>query len=206
MIRRLLRHALLLASVVLSAQPASAALIDRGGGMIYDTDANLTWLQDWNYARTSGYDADGFMDWPSAVKWAEQLEFGGYTDWRLPHGVLCGGCTGLTEFMHLWVQELENFSLSINPGPFINLSTSGIARWTGTDLAGPSALLFGASRSGAYIGDSLEFNEYFAVAVREGDVRQLPEPGPIALLALATGAFVASRRVAGARGVRTPED
>jgi hypothetical protein len=38
-----------------------AALWDRGGGLIYDDVLNITWLQDANYAKTSGYDADGRM-------------------------------------------------------------------------------------------------------------------------------------------------
>ncbi|MBT3043515.1 MAG: DUF1566 domain-containing protein [Candidatus Thiodiazotropha sp. (ex Codakia orbicularis)] len=61
-----------------------AALVDRGNGMIYDSDQGLTWLQDTNYAMTSGYDADGFMNWHQAVTWADGLNFGGYDDWRLP--------------------------------------------------------------------------------------------------------------------------
>lgn len=28
-----------------------AALVDSGGGMIYDTDRDITWLQDMNYAK-----------------------------------------------------------------------------------------------------------------------------------------------------------
>ena len=63
---------------------ANAALIDRGNGMIYDSDQNLTWLQDANYAKTSGYDADGRMTWDAATTWASDLVFGGYDDWRLP--------------------------------------------------------------------------------------------------------------------------
>ena len=63
---------------------AQAALIDRGGGLIYDTDLNVTWLKDANYAQTSGYDADGRMTWDEAVTWAANLSYGGYTDWRLP--------------------------------------------------------------------------------------------------------------------------
>lgn len=60
------------------------ALIDRGGGLIYDDVLNVTWLQDANYAQTSGYDADGLMTWSEAVIWASNLTYGGYTDWRLP--------------------------------------------------------------------------------------------------------------------------
>lgn len=40
---------------------AQAALWDRGNGMIYDDVLNVTWLQDANYAKTSGYHATGRM-------------------------------------------------------------------------------------------------------------------------------------------------
>ena len=63
---------------------AQAALYDRGNGMIYDDVLEITWLQDANYAMTSGDDADGLMDWQQANDWAAQLDFGGYNDWRLP--------------------------------------------------------------------------------------------------------------------------
>jgi hypothetical protein len=63
---------------------AQAILIDRGGGLIYDDVLNVTWLQDANYAKTSGYDADGRMNWSAANTWAANLVFGGYDDWRLP--------------------------------------------------------------------------------------------------------------------------
>ena len=33
---------------------AQSTLIDRGGGLIYDTVFDITWLQDANYAKTSG--------------------------------------------------------------------------------------------------------------------------------------------------------
>jgi hypothetical protein len=70
---------------------AQATLIDRGNGMIYDSDQNLTWLQDANYTQTSGYDSDGQLTWFSAKVWAEELVYGGYDDWRLPSVVDSGG-------------------------------------------------------------------------------------------------------------------
>lgn len=76
--------ALALAAVgVLVSGAAQAALFDRGGGLLYDDVLNVTWLQDANYAKTSGYDADGKMNWSAANTWAENLEYGGYADWRL---------------------------------------------------------------------------------------------------------------------------
>ena len=76
------------------------ALYDRGNGLIYDDVLNITWLQDANYAFTSGYSivnavgeieenqvniqADGRMGWEAAITWVSQLSYAGYNDWRLP--------------------------------------------------------------------------------------------------------------------------
>lgn len=59
--------------------------------MIYDTVQDITWLADMDHAKTqfdnSGGllgDADGQMEWLEANLWANNLMYGGYTDWRLP--------------------------------------------------------------------------------------------------------------------------
>ncbi len=75
---------LLLAGALLSGA-AQASLVDRGGGLLYDTVLNVTWLQDANYAKTSGFSPTGqFATWLDAVNWASNLVYGGYDDWRLP--------------------------------------------------------------------------------------------------------------------------
>ena len=58
----------------------------------YDTSLNITWLANANYAQTSGYDADGLMNWFAANAWAASLNpFGsGITGWRLPTTVDVG--------------------------------------------------------------------------------------------------------------------
>src|SRR5262252_9804231 len=61
-----------------------AALYDRGNGLIYDSVLNITWLQDAQYAQTSGYDSDGIFDWADAETWVHQLNYMGITGWRLP--------------------------------------------------------------------------------------------------------------------------
>ncbi|AOF83590.1 PEP-CTERM -sorting domain protein [Methyloversatilis sp. RAC08] len=85
------------AAMVALSGVAQAALIDRGGGMIYDSTRNITWLADMNYALSSGYAGanagstgsnqiltNGRMGWDAAVAWAGQLVYGGFSDWRLP--------------------------------------------------------------------------------------------------------------------------
>jgi hypothetical protein len=109
--------------------PANASLINFGGGIIYDDDRDLMWLQDANYARTSGYDADGMMTWSEANNWIvyiNDIEYLGYSDWKLPHAdSICGwnfNCID-SEMGYLYYTELENSVASglINRGPFINM-------------------------------------------------------------------------------------
>lgn len=61
-----------------------ATLLDRGNGMLYDDVLKITWLKDANYAKSSGYDADGRMTWAQANAWADNLNYSGYENWRLP--------------------------------------------------------------------------------------------------------------------------
>ena len=135
--------------------PAQATLIDRGGGLIYDSDQDLTWLQDANYAKTSGHDADGAMTWDAAMAWAGGLSYGGFTDWRLPTVTDIGndGCNGSysgtdcgynvntsgQELAYLWYDILDNIAYCdtsgncpqsgsgvTNTGPFTNLQSRSI--------------------------------------------------------------------------------
>jgi len=62
--------------ISLNAVFTNAQVIDRKNGMIYDPVQNLTW--------TKNADIKGRMTWNEAMEWAENLEYGGYTDWRLP--------------------------------------------------------------------------------------------------------------------------
>lgn len=86
---------------VLVSGSAHASLINRGGGLIYDNVMNITWLQDANYAKTSGYDTDGRMTWNQSMIWAANLSYRDsvrgvtYDDWRLPAmtDIFTSGCT-----------------------------------------------------------------------------------------------------------------
>ncbi len=73
---------------------SGATLWDRGEGLIYDDVLDITWLQDANYAQTSGYDTSGEMTWNEANAWVESLVYSGYNDWRLPETLpVAGGDT-----------------------------------------------------------------------------------------------------------------
>ncbi|MBL4764338.1 MAG: hypothetical protein JKX67_03525, partial [Colwellia sp.] len=80
-----------IASTLMISQNANAGLIartitDATFGTVqayYDDVLDLTWLKDANFAKTSGYDADGKMTWAAANTWAGQLSLGAYDDWRL---------------------------------------------------------------------------------------------------------------------------
>jgi hypothetical protein len=59
-------------------------LIDRGRGLLYDVERDLTWLQDTNYAKTSGHSTDGQITWDNAKTWVARLNYRGIAGWRLP--------------------------------------------------------------------------------------------------------------------------
>lgn len=170
----------------LFAATADATLYDRGNGMIYDSDLNITWLQDANYASTSGYDADGAMTWSQAVTWADSLVYGGFSDWRLPSTEGYTTATGYgynktaSEMGHLYYTELGNSAgtlsnLSFNSGgaggtlaSFQNVSS---IYWSGTEYSGsgsPNAWDFAFS-GGMQDGNTKSF-QFNAWAVRDGDV------------------------------------
>ena len=62
-----LRWSAFLDRLFVRRRPGSAffgpLLIDRGHGLLYDVERDLTWLQDTNYARTAGHSPDGQMTW-----------------------------------------------------------------------------------------------------------------------------------------------
>ena len=94
---RSLRALVAVLAVLCSFANVGGALIDRGGGLIYDDILGITWLQDANYAATlfddtNGEEGDfrGKFTWTQALDWVAQLEYQGYDDWRLPSANLIG--------------------------------------------------------------------------------------------------------------------
>lgn len=124
---------LVIFSLLLWADSAVALLIDRGGGLIYDTVLNVTWLQDANYAKTSGYDEDGLMNWYKANVWVEGLSYydsirnTAWTDWRLPKNEALNGKGYIWEWDQEWpwpdIVDIRRVNGSIDCG--YNISAPG---------------------------------------------------------------------------------
>jgi hypothetical protein len=183
------RLAGLLAALALSGT-AQAELFDRGGGMIYDDDRDITWLADWNYAKTSGYDDDGGMDWDSAKAWAAGLEFGGYSDWRLPTALepdgsgpcfsFTTGCSG-SELGHMFYTELGatkgNSILTGDPAKLALFTNMQLTYWSGTEYSSSDSTYAWHMDMGYGFQDAVnKIYPLFSVAVRQGDVAVVPEP------------------------------
>lgn len=89
----LITTGLIAASLVSGAAQAALQGRDLNGSAgsfeaYYDTVLDIAWLADADYAKTSGYDADGYMTWTAANTWAANLSFTDgvnvYDNWRLP--------------------------------------------------------------------------------------------------------------------------
>ena len=177
---------LLIAVLMMCILPVSshAELLDRGGGLIFDTVLNITWLQDANYAKSSGYDSDGVMDFATAKDWAANLQYNDsvrnvtWDDWRLPDtlkpdsscdnyptsstGYNCEG----GEMGHLYyVDGVTAFS----PGLFTNVEDYEYY-WSRTENAPSYVFIFKFANGYQSVDGTGPANVQLAWAVRDGDV------------------------------------
>jgi len=60
------------------------AFKDNGDGTVTDEATGLTWMKVDSGALKAGKKKDGTLNWGEALAWAEGLEYGGHSDWRLP--------------------------------------------------------------------------------------------------------------------------
>ena len=189
--------ALVLLAGIGLASTAEAALISRLGGLaVYDTDRNITWLQNAN--------ANGFMNWQTAKTWAEGLNIGGFTGWRLPTAdPVCGNaynCTG-SELGHLFYTEggltqgQAITSSAVLSGLFSNMQNA--VYWSGTEYAPNPLSAWSFNTFGGFQSSLLKSFERNAWAVRSGDVAgggSVPEPGIIGLLGIGELAWAGTKQ------------
>jgi hypothetical protein len=187
--------------------------------MLYDNVLNVTWLQDANYAKTSGYNTTGKMDWNTATTWAANLVYGGFSDWRLATNTpVSGGSSfnatysvdGSTDngynitSPHSELAYMYNVNLGLkglfnttgaaqsNFGIFGNGTSGGqnnvglvnnlqsFAYWSGAEYSPGSGTAwdFATSDGSQYIGSPKSL-QFYAWAVRPGDVAAVPVPGAL---------------------------
>ena len=162
---------------------ANAALVDRGGGLIYDTDLNITWLANAN--------VNGLITWNDAMTWASNLSYYDsvrnvtYSDWRLPTAdPVCGfayNCTG-SEMGHLFYTELggtagSSILSSTDPDLALFTNVQSDNYWSGTEYAPNTdyAWYFYFYNGNQNASNKNGLNLY-AWAVRPGDVAAVPLP------------------------------
>jgi hypothetical protein len=159
------KHLLTLALLAsLTTNSAQALLIDRGNGLLYDNVLNVTWLQDANYAKTSGYSATGLMDWASANTWADNLIFDGLTGWRLATNTPINGSSfnsnvtydGTTDYSY----NITSIKSELSYMYYVNLGLKGYYSTTGAVQSDFGIFGNGTSGGQANVGPVINLQSY----------------------------------------------
>jgi len=173
--------------IIAITSSAYATLFDRGNGLIYDDDLNITWLQNANYAGVT-------MSWDEANTWAGNLIFQGYEDWRLPEFDCTDSTCSDGEMGHLY--DMEGIS-SDSQGLYVDVRPS--MYWSGTENIDDTSMAYRFNFKYGSDGLSDKTQTRYAWAVREGDATS-PVTPPVApepvssLLFLTGGATMGIRR------------
>jgi len=206
---------------VVVSSSSHAALYDRGNGLIYDDVLDITWMQDANYAHTSGYDVanavvgtygsyyiapGGRMGWEAANAWAAQLEYAGYDDWRLAsagNAPAFGYNATDGELGHMYYNNLgmtAGTSISHNmsftdatPGGGTEsfLNVQSYAYWYGEEYA--NEIAWGFHTSYGRVDANSKSDSNFTWAVRDGDVSSVPVPAAAWLFGSALAGLLVAR-------------
>jgi len=187
------------------ASGAQAALIDRGGGFIYDDTLDITWTQ---ISDLQGQDPGG-SDWDTQMLWAANLSLYDsvrnvfWDDWRLPSMDVNGDtivedcnfapeavCVD-NEYGHLYWWDDVSTSFW---GPFLNV---GANYWSSTELFFGSGQAYWFRFVSGNNQQGTKGAKRLAWAVRDGDVgfpQVVPVPAAAWLFGGALGLLGLARR------------
>ena len=146
---------------------AQASLTSSGSLTVFDSAQSLTWTKDANL--------NGAMDLTTAVAWADNLEYAGYTDWVLPT------ITQLTNQFSTNLGEPAGKSITAIDGHNANYNlftnVQSYVYWSGSEYApNPNYAWYFGTYNGSQ-GYGSKGNQLYAWAVRPGDVAAVPVPG-----------------------------
>ena len=165
-----------------------AALIDNGGGLIFDDVLNITWAQ-----------PDALRIWDDANTWAAGLTLGGATEWRLPYISVAAGagpstsnpvdCNTATELAcrdnelgYMFYQNLsgtQGQSILDSGDPDLALFPTLVSNlyWSGTEFDSVSAWFF--FFNAGFQGDDDKRGHHVSWAVHAGNVSAVPVPAAV---------------------------
>ena len=145
---------------------AQASLTSSGSLTVYDSGQNLTWTKDANL--------NGQMDWTTAVAWANNLDYAGYTDWVLP------SITQLTNQFSTNLGEAAGSSIADSHNANFDLfkNVKSYVYWSGSEDANPGlAWLFGTG--GGFQNINFKYFQSYAWAVRPDVAASAPAAVPL---------------------------
>ncbi|WKJ91366.1 PEP-CTERM sorting domain-containing protein [Methylomonas montana] len=183
-----------------SAKLSQAALYDRGGGLIYDDTQDITWLQDANYAKTTGLNIYGELNWYAAQNWVSNLVYHDnvrnviYSDWRLPTAYANVDITRYSqsgsELSTLFYMLGGEAGKPIATNHNYNFNLFGNIQqvyWLGTEFTRIPGFAWYFDESVGYHELNSESYVSFAWAVRDGDVAAVNVPEPSIIWLFLTG-------------------
>lgn len=139
---------------------ASAALLDRGNGTVYDTVQDITWLQNWH--------VNGQKTWVEQMAWADDLSYAGGSDWSLPT---------IQQYLALLTQ---GGSLKTVGAPFVNSASEKY--FSSSEVSPGSINVWLFANNGGFQTKFLKGQRFFATAIHPGDLASpVPEPGSLQL-------------------------
>jgi hypothetical protein len=185
----------LLVPVVVADSSAYGDSLNIETAIVHDSEQHLDWLV---APQSSGKK----MTWKAANAWAENLSYGGYTDWHLPstpdgtwgydsNGNLSKYNVTVSDLGHLYYTILQlaaNEGLGSNNGFFTNLQAGyyWMAPLSKTrDANGPMAWIFDFGHGTQFLASTNTFA--YALAVR--NATPVPEPSTALLCLVGLLAF-----------------